>query len=353
MAQGVDDGRKFRALGGEGGRVAQHREGGVGDGSRVAEPRDELRHDVAALGVQQVHQPVGARLDDVPAERVPQEAAGPVYHHHRHAVRRRVQRRRAADADGEIGRRHHAVEAVELDRHAIADGFAHVGVGRGDGRRREANVGQFRADAVEHAHQRRQVALGRLEPAAEVDDHVQPVARLANGGVGQVVEQRVADEGGVHAAVAQPLLLKGQDAREAVDEPGHLDRPPLAAGPGLGRNVVHRAAAEPLGELQHVLVQRPRVAANHELRRAALAPAALELAEHRPHLARAAEGGEAEGGLGHGVEEDVCTRVAQVLPAGGLDGKIGPLLQQFAHEPAGVHVAAGLGRADEDVGGHS
>ena len=61
------------------------------------------------------------------------------------------------------------------------------------------------------------------------------------------VEERMADERGVAAALAEPLFLERQAAQHVVAQPPHLLRPPRGPGPDLRRRIVEDRNAVDLG----------------------------------------------------------------------------------------------------------
>ena len=122
---------------------------------------------------------------------------------------------------------------------------------RGDG---QPHRGHRLADQGRRLEEHRQVVQNLLRSRAGKDRHQRtglPALLGHEGRVGllpgDLIEERMAYEGGAAAVLSEPRLFEGETAQHMVHQPPHLLHPPLGPGPDLRRRVVEHGNAVDLG----------------------------------------------------------------------------------------------------------
>ena len=160
------------------------------------------------------------------------------------------------------------------------------------------------------------------------------------------IVQAVSDEGRVHAALAEPLLLEGKQAEDVVGQAAELSDAPGRPGPDLGGDEMDDAAAPGFGQSADGEVGRGRVHGDVERRPVAVHPGLDPLVDASV-LADLLKAGHAHDGVVAGAFDDGRAGGLHSGPAPGEDGQVGASAPELGDDGRGVVVARGLKRGEE------
>ena len=169
-----------------------------------------------------------------------------------------LQRDRAGNRHAAIGQLHQLgrLAHVNLDRQSRGgrQSAGHLGLVRPKRRQGETHVRNLRANQSRRLEKPLQVVRHLLRARAGQDRHQRAVAAPLRGEKlfivlvpADLVEERMAHEGRIAAAVAEPLLLERQAAQNVVHQSPHFLHPPLCPRPNLRRRVIENRNPVRLG----------------------------------------------------------------------------------------------------------
>ncbi len=161
------------------------------------------------------------------------------------------------------------------------------------------------------------------------------------------VEERMADERGIAAALAKPRLFERQAAQHVVAQPSHFLGPPRRPGPDLRRSIVEDRDAVDLGPPGDPPIEA-RIVDQHDGIGPVVAEIAIGAAGQVPELVKIGQDAAEphDGQFGQiGVEFAADGRHPRTSVADGFQRLVA--LLQLANEVGGVQVAAGLAGTKE------